>query len=113
MEMAEGEGTTEENYDVDIATTASALGGSGVFHIINDIVGFVLYMHQQIPSCVISSSFSYLYASIYSYLMFDLVATYLFVCSSISRLISQISQSIVFDFLRLIGFVKRTEDCCL
>jgi hypothetical protein len=50
MEMAEGEGTTEENYDVDIATTASSLGGSGVFHIINDIVGFVLYMHQQIPS---------------------------------------------------------------
>ncbi|OAP13546.1 hypothetical protein AXX17_AT1G02430 [Arabidopsis thaliana] len=55
MEMAEGEGTTEENYDVDIATTASSLGGSGVFHIINDIVGFVLYMHQQIPSYVISS----------------------------------------------------------
>ncbi|KFK42678.1 hypothetical protein AALP_AA1G025500 [Arabis alpina] len=50
MEMAEGEGTTEENYDVDIATTASSLGGSGVFHIVNDIVGFVLYMHQQIPS---------------------------------------------------------------
>lgn len=53
MEMVEGEGTTEEKYDVDIATTASSLGGSGVFHIINDIVGFVLYMHQQIPSCVI------------------------------------------------------------
>ncbi|XP_006305317.2 uncharacterized protein LOC17899366 isoform X1 [Capsella rubella] len=50
MEMAEGEGTTEEHYDVDITTTASSLGGSGVFHIINDIVGFVLYMHQQIPS---------------------------------------------------------------
>ncbi|KAJ4878780.1 Uncharacterized protein Rs2_35834 [Raphanus sativus] len=50
MEMEEGEGTTEEKYDVDIATTASSLGGSGVFHIINDILGFVLYMHQQIPS---------------------------------------------------------------
>uniref|UniRef100_A0A1J3FIS7 Uncharacterized protein n=2 Tax=Noccaea caerulescens TaxID=107243 RepID=A0A1J3FIS7_NOCCA len=50
MEMAEGEGSTEEKYDVDIATTASSLGGSVVFHIINDIVGFVLYMHQQIPS---------------------------------------------------------------
>lgn len=48
--MEEGEGTTEEKYDVDIATTASSLGGSGVFHIINDIIGFVLYMHQQIPS---------------------------------------------------------------
>ncbi|CAN7134792.1 unnamed protein product [Brassica rapa subsp. narinosa] len=50
MEMEEGEGSTEEKYDVDIATTASSLGGSGVFHIINDILGFVLYMHQQIPS---------------------------------------------------------------
>ncbi|KAL0697252.1 hypothetical protein Bca4012_053374 [Brassica carinata] len=50
MEMAEGEGSTEEKYDVDIVTTASSLGGSGVFHIINDILGFVLYMHQQIPS---------------------------------------------------------------
>ncbi|CAN8295814.1 unnamed protein product [Cochlearia groenlandica] len=50
MEIAEGVGTTEEKYDVDIATTASSLGDSGVFHVINDIVGFVLYMHQQIPS---------------------------------------------------------------
>ncbi|KAH0916872.1 hypothetical protein HID58_031318 [Brassica napus] len=50
MEMEEGEGSTEEKYDVDIATTASSLGGSGVFHIINDILGFVLYMYQQIPS---------------------------------------------------------------
>ncbi|CAH2039066.1 unnamed protein product [Thlaspi arvense] len=50
MELAEGEGTTEGKNDVDIANTASSLGGSGVFHIINDIVGFVLYMHQQIPS---------------------------------------------------------------
>lgn len=50
MEMEEGEGSTEEKYDVEIATTASSLGGSGVFHIINDILGFVLYMHQQIPS---------------------------------------------------------------
>lgn len=63
MEMAEGEGSTEEKYDVDIATTASSLGGSVVFHIINDIVGFVLYMHQQIPSCVIFP-FSYEFASI-------------------------------------------------
>ncbi|WZZ77150.1 hypothetical protein YC2023_097722 [Brassica napus] len=52
MEMEEGEGSTEEKYDVEIATTASSLGGSGVFHIINDILGFVLYMHQQIPSYI-------------------------------------------------------------
>ncbi|CAH8283626.1 unnamed protein product [Eruca vesicaria subsp. sativa] len=48
--MAEGEGSTEEKYDVDIAAPASSLGGAGVFHIVNDIIGFVLYMYQQIPS---------------------------------------------------------------
>lgn len=67
MEMEEGEGSTEEKYDVEIATTASSLGGSGVFHIINDILGFVLYMHQQIPSYV-SSIIS---DRLHSDLMFD------------------------------------------
>lgn len=78
MEMEEGEGTTEEKYDVDIATTASSLGGSGVFHIINDILGFVLYMHQQIPSYVVSLFSTLIYGSILFLFDGQSAAMYLF-----------------------------------
>lgn len=98
MEMAEGEGSTEEEkYDIDIATTASSLGGSGVFHIINDILGFVLYMHQQIPSYVIFLFSNSLYMlSILFWFDVRSAATYL--CS-----ISRIRLLTTFNFTRLIS----------
>ncbi|XP_050263731.1 uncharacterized protein LOC126707990 isoform X2 [Quercus robur] len=34
----------------EIETAAESIDGSVIFHVINDVVGFVLYMHQQIPS---------------------------------------------------------------
>ncbi|XP_020238783.1 uncharacterized protein LOC109817849 [Cajanus cajan] len=36
----------------EIYTASDALDGSTIFHTIYDVVGFVLYMHQQIPSTV-------------------------------------------------------------
>ncbi|KAF7850058.1 hypothetical protein BT93_L5907 [Corymbia citriodora subsp. variegata] len=34
----------------DIETSADSMDASLIFHLVNDVVGFVLYMHQQIPS---------------------------------------------------------------
>lgn len=40
------------NSDAEIYTASETLDGSTIFHTIYDVVGFVLYMHQQIPSTV-------------------------------------------------------------
>jgi hypothetical protein len=45
----EGQGSSDEEYTV-IESTADSLDSSVIFHVINDVVGFVLYMYQQIPS---------------------------------------------------------------
>ena len=34
----------------EIETAADGLGRSEIFHIVKEILGFVLYMHHQIPS---------------------------------------------------------------
>lgn len=47
VEMAE-EGSSEEYME--IVSNAEFLDGSVIFHLVRDSVGFVLYMHQQIPS---------------------------------------------------------------
>ncbi|KAI5426715.1 hypothetical protein KIW84_032228 [Lathyrus oleraceus] len=36
----------------EIYTASDTMDSSAIFHTINDVVGFVLYMHQQIPSTV-------------------------------------------------------------
>ncbi|KAL0371320.1 UNVERIFIED_CONTAM: hypothetical protein Sangu_0450100 [Sesamum angustifolium] len=47
--MEEGEGSPEmEVTNIDIA--AESLDSSAVFHVVIDILGFILFMHQQIPS---------------------------------------------------------------
>lgn len=53
MELKEGEGSSEMEF-TDIETTAEFLDGSVIFHVVKDAIGFVLYMHQQIPSYVLS-----------------------------------------------------------
>ncbi|XP_061341390.1 uncharacterized protein LOC133287739 isoform X2 [Gastrolobium bilobum] len=47
MERSEPEMNSAEIY-----TTTDTLNGSAIFHTIYDVLGFVLYMHQQIPSTV-------------------------------------------------------------
>ncbi|KAJ7977418.1 F15k9.21, putative isoform 2 [Quillaja saponaria] len=49
MAGIEGEGSSEMEY-TEIQTTADCLDSCIIFHTVNDVVGFVLYMHQQIPS---------------------------------------------------------------
>ncbi|PNX56873.1 hypothetical protein L195_g058419, partial [Trifolium pratense] len=34
----------------EIYTASDTMDSSAIFHTINDVVAFVLYMHQQIPS---------------------------------------------------------------
>ncbi|XP_047335099.1 uncharacterized protein LOC124938661 [Impatiens glandulifera] len=48
MPVSESEGLSEECAE--IVTTADCLDGSLMFHLVTDILGFVLFMHQQIPS---------------------------------------------------------------
>lgn len=40
----------EEMEYTEIETNAVTLDNSVIFHVIKDVIGFVLYMHQQIPS---------------------------------------------------------------
>ncbi|EXB39364.1 hypothetical protein L484_025059 [Morus notabilis] len=49
--MEEGHGSSEMVTDCsEIETAADSLDDSTIFHTVNDVAGFVLYMHQQIPS---------------------------------------------------------------
>ncbi|KAL5561662.1 hypothetical protein UlMin_031409 [Ulmus minor] len=45
MRSTEGESSSE----IEIRTAGNSLDGSVIFHTINDIAAFVLFMHQQIP----------------------------------------------------------------
>ncbi|XP_022855114.1 uncharacterized protein LOC111376386 isoform X2 [Olea europaea var. sylvestris] len=45
----EGEGSSEMEF-TNIETTAESLDTSVIFHVVIDILGFILFMHQQIPS---------------------------------------------------------------
>ncbi|CAK8543453.1 unnamed protein product [Lathyrus sativus] len=46
-------GTSLPEMDpAEIYTASDTMDSSAIFHTINDVVGFVLYMHQQIPSTV-------------------------------------------------------------
>lgn len=47
--MEEGKGSSEMEF-TNIDTAADALDSSAIFHVVTDILGFVLFMHQQIPS---------------------------------------------------------------
>ncbi|PON55295.1 nonstructural protein [Parasponia andersonii] len=61
MPMEEkGQGSSEPGTNcAEIETTADSLDGSIIFHAINDVSGFVLYMHQQIPSVLQDMSFEF------------------------------------------------------
>ncbi|KAM6562585.1 hypothetical protein CsatB_022583 [Cannabis sativa] len=49
--MEEGQGCSEpETNCMEIETNADSIDNSMIFHAINDVSGFLLYMHQQIPS---------------------------------------------------------------
>lgn len=48
-DAVEGEGRSETEF-TEIETTADSLDSAVVFHVVTDILGFVLFMHQQIPS---------------------------------------------------------------
>ncbi|KAM6541219.1 hypothetical protein CsatB_005666 [Cannabis sativa] len=49
--MEEGQGYSEpETNCMEIETNADSIDCSMIFHAINDVSGFLLYMHQQIPS---------------------------------------------------------------
>lgn len=57
--MAEGEegaGSSEMDCPNIIEATSDSLDSSVVFHVLIDILGFVLYMHHQIPSYALFSS---------------------------------------------------------
>ncbi|PIN25846.1 hypothetical protein CDL12_01398 [Handroanthus impetiginosus] len=47
--MEEGKGSSDMEF-TNIDTTADSLDNSAIFHVVTDILGFVLFMHQQIPS---------------------------------------------------------------
>ncbi|KAK2648279.1 hypothetical protein Ddye_015768 [Dipteronia dyeriana] len=48
--MEEGQGSSEMESITEIQTTSDSLDSSVIFHVIKNVVGFVLFMHQQIPS---------------------------------------------------------------
>ncbi|KAK2990497.1 hypothetical protein RJ640_019777 [Escallonia rubra] len=50
MQVVEGEGTSSSEEFTDIETPADSLSTSLVFHLVTDVLGFILFMHQQIPS---------------------------------------------------------------
>ncbi|KAK9282531.1 hypothetical protein L1049_005451 [Liquidambar formosana] len=49
MDAIEGEGRSEVEY-TEIETMADSFDSSVIFNVVSDVVGFILYMHQQIPS---------------------------------------------------------------
>lgn len=48
----EGDGTSEagDKFTAEIKSAADSLDADALFHLVVDILGFVLFMHQQIPS---------------------------------------------------------------
>ncbi|CAN0892874.1 hypothetical protein LINGRAHAP2_LOCUS17822 [Linum grandiflorum] len=57
--MAEGSVNHEMEDVAVIEARADCLGSSVIFHVIKDVIGFVLYMHQQIPSILQDLSAEY------------------------------------------------------
>ncbi|EYU46591.1 hypothetical protein MIMGU_mgv1a013497mg [Erythranthe guttata] len=49
MPMEEGGGSSETEF-VNIDTASYSLDSSAIFHVVTDIIAFILFMHQQIPS---------------------------------------------------------------
>ncbi|KAG8389359.1 hypothetical protein BUALT_Bualt02G0221100 [Buddleja alternifolia] len=47
--MEEGEGSSDMEF-TNVDTAADSLDSSAIFHVVTDILGFILFMHQQIPS---------------------------------------------------------------
>ncbi|XP_038684618.1 uncharacterized protein LOC119984641 isoform X2 [Tripterygium wilfordii] len=45
----EGGGSSDMEF-TDIETNADSLNSSVIFHVVKEVIGFVLFMHQQIPS---------------------------------------------------------------
>ncbi|KAK8614636.1 hypothetical protein V6N13_068433 [Hibiscus sabdariffa] len=77
MESTEGEGSSEpEMQFTEIETVSEFLDSSVVFHVVKDTIGFILYMHQQIPSILqdISLEFDLLHTE-YGELEVDLAKT--------------------------------------
>ena len=52
METTSSSGVDERqgSGSVEVQVAAAALRRSEVFHVVKELVGFVLYMHHQIPS---------------------------------------------------------------
>ncbi|OVA05755.1 hypothetical protein BVC80_9037g4 [Macleaya cordata] len=50
MQAREGEGRSEEMEFTVIDTAVETLEKSVIFHVVKEIIGFILYMHQQIPA---------------------------------------------------------------
>ena len=42
--------TTTMAKDMEIEVASSSIDGALIFHIVSDVLAFLLYMHQQIPS---------------------------------------------------------------
>ncbi|XP_057966578.1 uncharacterized protein LOC131156709 [Malania oleifera] len=63
MEGNEGEGRSEMEF-TEIKAPIDSFDSSAIFHVVTNVVGFVLYMHQQIPSILqdISLEFDTLHA---------------------------------------------------
>lgn len=53
----------------EIETTAQSMDSSVQYHLINDVIGFLLYMHQQIPSSVIMPLLSFRLLTLHLLLM--------------------------------------------
>ncbi|GAA0186048.1 hypothetical protein LIER_33336 [Lithospermum erythrorhizon] len=56
--MAEGEGSSEMKSTI-VETSSSSIDSSIIFHIVNDILAFSLFMHQQIPSILQDMTFEF------------------------------------------------------
>ncbi|CAM8931453.1 unnamed protein product [Rhodiola kirilowii] len=58
MESIEGRGSSEIEY-TEIESCTGPLDTSVKFHVVKDILGFILYMHQQIPSILQDLKFEF------------------------------------------------------
>lgn len=61
----EGQGRSEIEF-TDVETAAESLNRCIIYHVVIDVIGFVLFMHQQIPSYVPTFSLhKYMYRRLY------------------------------------------------
>jgi hypothetical protein len=52
----EGEGSSSEMEFTEVETNTDSVDNSVIFRVTKSVIGFVLYMHQQIPSYLSSNS---------------------------------------------------------